>query len=305
MTTFAIVNQAEDEFLDLILAPAMNLRLFSNDVISGLTNAEIDALTEADFTEANFAGYAATSLTAGNWVVTQGDPTEANYNADQTFTRSSTGTAQNIYGYYVTLTTGGALRWFEQFDAPIVVEFINDAVTITPQLTLDDTDGGNDVPTGGIIPWAGAAAPPNFLLCDGAAVSRTTYARLFAEIGTTYGVGDGSTTFNVPDMRQRFPLGVAASGTGATLGGTGGAIDHVHGHNGTDAAALIALQTSNERIEGKIVSGITSYTADRDFTATGANVSAISGSRSEGSELAGDTETENPPFLALNFVIKF
>lgn len=76
--------------------------------------------------------------------------------------------------------------------------------------------------------FGGVTAPAGSLFCDGSAISRATYADLFAAIGTAYGVGDGSTTFNIPDLRQRFPLGKATSGTGSTLGGTGGVIDHVH-----------------------------------------------------------------------------
>lgn len=84
------------------------------------------------------------------------------------------------------------------------------------------------VPPGTIVAYGGAAAPADWLLCDGSAVDRTTYAALFAIIGETYGVGDGSTTFNLPDLRGRFPLGKAASGTGSALAETGGAIDHDH-----------------------------------------------------------------------------
>src|SRR5690606_2898960 len=83
-------------------------------------------------------------------------------------------------------------------------------------------------PTGAIVAYGGTDAPTGWLFCHGQEVSRTTYARLFAVIGTTYGAGDGSTTFNLPDLRQRFPLGKAASGTGSTLGATGGRIDHTH-----------------------------------------------------------------------------
>jgi microcystin-dependent protein len=64
---------------------------------------------------------------------------------------------------------------------------------------------------GMIFPYAGPSAPEGFLLCDGAAVSRTTYAPLYALIGDTYGSGDGSTTFNIPDLQGRFPLGRATS----------------------------------------------------------------------------------------------
>jgi len=77
------------------------------------------------------------------------------------------------------------------------------------------------VPTGSLFPFAGSAAPTGYLLCDGSAVARTgTYAALFAVIGTTYGSGDGSTTFNLPDLRGRMPLG-AGTGVGLNASGTG------------------------------------------------------------------------------------
>lgn len=68
--------------------------------------------------------------------------------------------------------------------------------------------------TGQLVESAGTTVPAGFLACDGAAVSRTTYSALFAFIGTTWGVGDGSTTFNVPDLRGRATIG---SGTGSGL----------------------------------------------------------------------------------------
>jgi len=92
-------------------------------------------------------------------------------------------------------------------------------------------------PSGSVVAFAGSSAPSGWLLCSGAAVSRTTYAALFAVIGTTYGAGDGSTTFNLPDMRGRSAFGVDNMGgtaanritsggsgiTGTTLGAAGGA----------------------------------------------------------------------------------
>ena len=68
------------------------------------------------------------------------------------------------------------------------------------------------VPTGCVIPFAGNSAPtPYWLICDGSAVSRTAYASLFAVINTIFGSGDGSTTFNLPDMRGRTPIGAGQS----------------------------------------------------------------------------------------------
>ena len=74
---------------------------------------------------------------------------------------------------------------------------------------------------GAIKPWTAAAAPDGYLLCNGAAVSRTTYADLFAVISTTYGSGDGSTTFNVPQLQGKMPQGY--DGNTYNLAGTGGA----------------------------------------------------------------------------------
>lgn len=96
------------------------------------------------------------------------------------------------------------------------------------------------IPAGALMPYAGAAAPSGWLLCDGSAVSRTTYAALFAVLSTTYGVGDGSSTFNLPDLRGRVIAGQDDMGgssanrltglsggvDGDTLGAAGGAESH-------------------------------------------------------------------------------
>ncbi len=74
---------------------------------------------------------------------------------------------------------------------------------------------------GAIKPWTKTTAPDGYLLCNGSAVSRTTYADLFAVISTTYGAGDGSTTFNVPNLQGKMPQGY--DGNTYNLAGTGGA----------------------------------------------------------------------------------
>ncbi len=86
--------------------------------------------------------------------------------------------------------------------------------------SLQTLPGG--LPAGAIIQWGGSTAPVNWLLCDGSAVSRTTYASLFAAVGTSYGAGNGTTTFNLPDLRGRVPVG-KNGGSFGTLGATGGA----------------------------------------------------------------------------------
>ena len=76
------------------------------------------------------------------------------------------------------------------------------------------------IPVGTVVAYAGTTGsiPSGWALADGAALSRTTYSDLFTAMGTAYGAGDGSTTFNLPDLRGRLPLGKASSGTGSTLG---------------------------------------------------------------------------------------
>lgn len=96
------------------------------------------------------------------------------------------------------------------------------------------------MPSGSLMPYAGSSAPTGYLLCDGAAISRTTYSALFALVGTTYGSGDGSSTFNIPDLRGRVIAGQDDMGgssanrltnqtggvNGDVLGDVGGAETH-------------------------------------------------------------------------------
>jgi len=74
------------------------------------------------------------------------------------------------------------------------------------------------IPAGAIMPFAMNGAPTGWLAADGTAVSRSTYATLFAAIATTYGVGDGSTTFNVPDLRGYFVRGTGTNSDGTASG---------------------------------------------------------------------------------------
>ena len=107
--------------------------------------------------------------------------------------------------------------------------------TVHTRFTLDDLlawlkeqglGGSQDGMVAGVIyPYTGSTIPDGFLLCDGAAVSRTTYSKLFDAIGTTYGPGDGSTTFNLPNLKQRMLIG---SGDGMQTGSTGGSNTHQH-----------------------------------------------------------------------------
>lgn len=112
---------------------------------------------------------------------------------------------------------------------------------IDAALTAIATSGSAGVPSGAISMFGGAAAPSGWILCDGQAVSRATFSDLFTAIGVTFGVGDGATTFNVPDFRGRVGAGKDNMGgtpanrltntptggvNGDTLGNAGGAQGH-------------------------------------------------------------------------------
>ena len=88
--------------------------------------------------------------------------------------------------------------------------------TVKQDGSLQRIAGGTlyaDAPIGTISPFGGSSVPSGYLLCNGQAVNRTTYAELFAVIGTAFGTGDGNTTFNVPDLREAVPVGSGKNGT--------------------------------------------------------------------------------------------
>jgi microcystin-dependent protein len=190
------------------------------------------------------------------------------------------------------------------------------------RLTRNDASqidaGSVQSPSGSVTMFAGASVPSGWLLCNGQAVSRTTYAGLFSAIGTTYGSGDGSTTFNVPNLEGRLPRMEAAN-----RGVTGGAITHSHtaAHDhalaggSTDAHAQIVFASSGPP-SGRInrLSTTPTWTETHEFTATGATVSAGStGGIGTSAKVAGQSASTTPttsstsqlpPYLNLNFIIK-
>jgi microcystin-dependent protein len=152
--------------------------------------------------------------------------------------------------------------------------------------------GEAGVPAGSVQMYAGSTIPTGWLLCDGAAVSRASNPALFTAIGTTYGSGDGSTTFNLPDMRSRMPIG-AGTGTGLTnrtLGVAGGGETKVinsanlpththtinHDHPATSSGTESADHTHSGSTSG--VSANHLHAVGFNFVARAAGSSAFAGS---------------------------
>lgn len=168
----------------------------------------------------------------------------------------------------------------------------------------DKVDG---VLAGFIQMYGAASAPTGWLLCDGSAVSRSTYATLFALIGTTYGSGDGGTTFNVPDLRDKFVVGAGTTYANAATGGSKDAAlpSHTHtatvtdpGHSHREGASVEFGTTSS-------VSGTTRNSGSdgggknfQTFTATTGITVANS------TEGVSATNANLPPYIALTFIIK-
>ena len=196
------------------------------------------------------------------------------------------------------------------------------AGTNTTQIATTAFVLANGVPTGGLIMWSTASAPSGFLLCDGSAVSRSTYAALFAIVSTTFGSGDGSTTFNVPNYTNRFPYGT-------TLGSTGGSANATlvsHTHTATSTASggshehLLYASTSsgaenfgnsslyaagrgdfgssffNQNVAPTSTVADTIRSASANATPTVATTNSTEGSSATNANL--------PPYLGINFIIK-
>jgi microcystin-dependent protein len=107
-------------------------------------------------------------------------------------------------------------------------------VKLTQQLMADDAS----IPTGTIFPYGGETAPAGWLLCDGSIVSRTDYAELFESIGESYGEGNKVSTFGIPDMRGRIPVGLDNMGGTSANRITGEWADVRGGKSGAETETL-------------------------------------------------------------------
>jgi len=181
--------------------------------------------------------------------------------------------------------------------------------------------------TGSILPFAGSSVPTNYVLCDGSAISRTTFSALFAIIGTTYGVGDGSTTFNVPDLRGKTLFGKAPSGTFTTIGATGGvethshtaSSNHTHGfvgnHSHTVGTHSHTITTNSHThainsVTGNHINGTSSFQVTPRTHNHGGSSSTDPGGSTTANVLPSavtqstDTLSNNNPFAVINFIVR-
>ena len=180
------------------------------------------------------------------------------------------------------------------------------------------------IPVGGLVPYVGASAPnSSFALPFGQAISRTTYAALFALVGTTFGGGDGSTTFNIPDLRGRAVFGLDNMGggaanrigtvstdsgtvTGTTLGSTGGSATHaltttempLHTHGITDPGHTHTTQADTAGSGGIFVQQA-NLTGNNHVSTTSATTGITVNSAGGGS-----AHSILPPCVVLPFILR-
>ena len=207
-------------------------------------------------------------------------------------------TALTSTGVQLNYVTGVTSAIQTQLNAKAASGANSDITSLTGLTTpLSVVQGGTGqtnaiVPVGAVALFAGAAAPIGYLFCDGAAVSRTTYAALFTAISTLWGVGDGTTTFNVPDMRGRAPIGVG-TGSGLTarsLAATGGAETH------TLSTAEMPSHTHTQFNTGTGASG--------QIEGGGGSLGPTASSVATGATGGGVAHNNMQPFAAINFIIK-
>lgn len=156
----------------------------------------------------------------------------------------------------------------------------------------------NGLKPGTIVAFAANSSLDGYLICNGAAVSRTTYAELFTVIGTTYGAGDGSTTFNVPNLTDKFIQGNGTAGTvkEAGLPNISGSFKPFASNQSNGAFAV-----SGAFYEQKSENG--NYVQNASGTSSVAKTIGFQASRSN--SIYSKSSTVQPPALTMRFYIKY
>lgn len=186
-------------------------------------------------------------------------------------------------------------------DTDLDVDSLHHTLGPGPQQAAPGNHSGHLI-TGSVNMYAGITIPDGWLLCDGSAVPRATYPQLFGTIGTVYGVGDGSTTFNLPDFTNAFPRGNTI--------GSGGADTHQHNSISAGTPAGIVGITAAGDHSHTVAAGTTAATGTAQFTpplVSSTNGNHAHGASFLGNALAGhqhDVQNNVPKYIGLKFIIK-
>lgn len=301
------VTIAEDGTLTLPVAPVMSGAALTNLNASNLASGTVPVARLSGITNAQIDAAAAIAYSK---LVLTGSITGADIASSAAIAYSKLNLAGSIVN--ADVSASAAIAWSKvSKSGSSLADLATRSASDLNSGTLDAArlPANTGYITGEIRMWSTGTAPTNWLLCDGTAISRSTYATLFALIGTTFGAGDGSTTFNVPDFRGRAPIG-AGTGSGLTartLAATTGAETHQlstseipsHSHGVTDPGHAHTVNISG--------SG-TPDAAAIDQTDTSVTGAITSGSSATGISIqntgGGGSHNNMQPSLVVNFIIK-
>ena len=180
------------------------------------------------------------------------------------------------------------------------------------EATRYDFDGANltgieGIPTGTIPPWSQSTAPTGFLECNGAAVSQSTYAALFAVIGTTYG-DPGGGNFNLPDLQDRVAIHKSGTKTFASTGGANTVTNTGNVAGSTANATLSTAQLASHSHSGGSNPGGSPSGSEVPRASPGANTgntgSGSGHSHNMSANFSGDANSVLQPYLTLMYIIK-
>jgi len=176
--------------------------------------------------------------------------------------------------------------------------------------TFEAAAGGGGVEVGSITAYGGSSAPSGYVLCDGTAYSRTvTYDTLFGVISDAYGVGDGSTTFNVPDLRGRVPLGKDDMGGSSADRVTGTQADNIGEGSGAETHALSIAELASHDHSFKYKAGSTGTLTNTTYPAA-TSMGGNPDGPSTNTVIIGDTgsgtaHNNMSPYQTVNYIIKY
>lgn len=299
--TFATISNIAQIYLGADIIPTANnsSNIGSNGTFFRTLHAQNSVLTGS----LNAGG----NVTAGNVIISGSSQVAANLAAGGIVTLTNSAASTSTTTGAITIAGGAGIGGNLHVGGTIITPTMPAGTSNTAVATTAFVQS-SALPSGSLMMWPTASAPAGWLLCNGSAVSRTAYAALFAVIGTTFGVGDNSTTFNLPNYTNRGPIGAGGLyGIGAT-GGSKDAI--VVGHTHTANTALSQSPHSHDFTSYNLSSidsgGFSSDNARKNSqtSSTSSETISISATTTIDSTGTSGTDANMPPYLAINFIIK-
>jgi microcystin-dependent protein len=299
--------------LSLLLSRLSNYFLQMNEDFTGATSSTAGAsgmvpapaagdntkFLKGDGTWATPSGSGSVNLDIGT--VTEGSPAAASitedssgYHLNLTIPKGSDGATPTLQ--MGTVTTGAAGT-----SASATMTKSGNTYTINLTIPRGNTGSqgptgpaGSSAPAGSVIAYSGSGTPSGYLLCDGSAVSRSTYSSLFSAIGTTWGSGNGSTTFNLPNLNEVWLKGSSTAGTALAAGlpNITGSFTNVRRLCNSVAGAFAATSISTASYVG-------------GSTSSSAGASTVSFAAKSSNSIYGKSTTVQPPSKTVRYMIKY